>query len=332
MINIRPKVSIVVPVYGVENYIERCARSLFEQTLDDLEYIFVNDCTPDNSMLILYQVLEEFPQRKKQVRIINQPHNMGAAKAREVGIKAATGEYIIHCDSDDWADCDMYRQMYEKAKVDNLDYVICRSIYYTDGINHTLVTNNISDNKEQFIEDMLHSETTVSLWSRLVKAATYQSDRILIPCGHMMEDRVYSIQIAYLSKSYGYVEGPLYYYFQHVDSVCGRKDETSLVRNFKDAAGNMAVIEKFFKREGVYTRYSKALCQAKFVVMGFLMPLLEKSNKYRNIWMNTFPEAVKAIWQSPMIGFSLKVKSFLIYTGICPVIYRLKRIILVWQK
>lgn len=330
--NRRAKVSVVIPVYGVEKYIERCVRTLFGQTLDDMEFIFVNDCTPDCSIDLLCSVLEEFPQRKEQVRIINQPHNMGAAKAREVGIKAATGEYIIHCDSDDWVDCDMYRQMYEKAKADNLDYVICRSICYTDGINHTLVTNTISDNREQFIEDMLHGETTVSLCSRLVKAATYQSDRIMIPCGHMMEDRAYSIQIAYFSKSYGYVEGPLYYYFQHGDSVCGRKDEASLVRNFKDAAENMAVIEKFFKREGVYPRYSKALCQAEFVVMGFLMPLLEKSNKYRNMWMNTFPEAVKAIWRSPMIGFSLKVKSFLIYTGICPVIYRLKRIILVWQK
>ena len=313
--NRRAKVSVVIPVYGVEKYIERCVRTLFGQTLDDMEFIFVNDCTSDCSIDLLCSVLEEFPQRKEQVRIINQPHNMGAAKAREVGIKAATGEYIIHCDSDDWVDCDMYRQMYEKAKADNLDYVICRSVCYTDGINHTLITDTISDNREQFIEDMLHSETTVSLWSRLVKAATYQSDRIMIPCGHMMEDRAYSIQIAYFSKSYGYVEGPLYYYFQHGDSVCGRKDEASLVRNFKDAAENMVVIEKFFKREGVYPRYSKALCQAEFVVMGFLMPLLEKSNKYRN-----------------MFGFSLKVKSFLIYTGICPVIYRLKRIILVWQK
>lgn len=327
-----PKVSVIIPVYNVEPYIERCARSLFEQTLEEIEYIFVNDCTPDASMRILQNVLEDYAQRKNQIIIINQPYNMGAAKAREVGIKAATGEYIIHCDSDDWVDCDMYRQMYEKAKADNLDYVICRSICYTDGINHTLVTNTISDNREQFIEDMLHGETTVSLWSRLVKAATYQSDRIMIPCGHMMEDRAYSIQIAYFSKSYGYVEGSLYYYFQHGDSVCGRKDEASLVRNFKDAAENMAVIEKFFKREGVYPRYSKALYQAEFVVMGFLMPLLEKSNKYRNMWMNTFPEAVKAIWRSPMIGFSLKLKSFLIYTGICPVIYRLKRIILVWQK
>ena len=323
----RVKVSVVVPIYGVEPYIERCARSLFGQTLDEMEYIFVNDCTSDRSIDVLNLVLDEYPQRQKQVRIINQLQNMGAAKAREVGIKAAIGEYIIHCDSDDWVDCDMYRQMYEKAKTDNLDYVMCRAIYYTDGVNHTLSTNNISNDKEQFIEDILHSKTTVSLWSRLVKAEIYHSDKLMIPNGHMMEDRCYSIQIAYYAKSYGCVEGPLYYYFQHSDSVCGRKDEASLVRNFEDAAENMLVIENFFKREGVYLRYSKALCQSKFVVMGFLMPLLEKSNKYRSLWMNTFPEAVRAIWCSPMIGLSLKVKSFLIFAGICPAIYRLKRIV-----
>ena len=94
-----PKVSVIIPVYNVEPHIERCARSLFEQTLEEIEYIFVNDCTPDASMRILQNVLENYAQRKNQIIIINQPYNMGAAKAREIGIKAASGEYIIHCDS-----------------------------------------------------------------------------------------------------------------------------------------------------------------------------------------------------------------------------------------
>ena len=108
--NRRAKVSVVIPVYGVEKYIERCVRTLFGQTLDDMEFIFVNDCTPDCSIDLLCSVLEEFPQRKEQVRIINQPHNMGAAKAREVGIKAATGEYIIHCEWWTWRSCQCRNQ------------------------------------------------------------------------------------------------------------------------------------------------------------------------------------------------------------------------------
>ena len=63
-----PKVSIIIPVYGVEKYIERCSRSLFEQTLDDLEYLFIDDCTPDKSIDVLKNILEEYPNRKKSGR------------------------------------------------------------------------------------------------------------------------------------------------------------------------------------------------------------------------------------------------------------------------
>lgn len=181
-----PKVSVIVPIYNVEAYIERCAISLFEQTLDNIEYIFVNDCTPDNSMMILSEVLARYPQRKEQVRIINQPKNLGAAKAREDGIKEARGEYIIHCDSDDWVDKNMYLDMYRKAKSEDLDYVMCRSLYYTDGSSDTLIKDYIADDKWKFIEDILNCRTTVSLWNRLVKAEIMHQKDMCIPKGHMM--------------------------------------------------------------------------------------------------------------------------------------------------
>ena len=105
-----PKVSIIIPVYGVEKYIERCARSLFEQTLDDIEYLFIDDCTPDKSVEILKRVLEEYPHRKSQVVIHRMEQNSGQAKVREWGMQNATGEYVIHCDSDDWVDIHMYER------------------------------------------------------------------------------------------------------------------------------------------------------------------------------------------------------------------------------
>ena len=120
-----PKVSVIVPVYGVEKYIDRCARSLFEQTLDDIEYLFIDDCTPDRSIDILQQVLDEYPQRKPQVVIHRMEKNSGQAAVRKWGMQNATGEYVIHCDSDDWVDTDMYRAMYEKAKEEEADVVVC---------------------------------------------------------------------------------------------------------------------------------------------------------------------------------------------------------------
>ena len=77
-----PKVSVIVTVYGVERYIERCARSLFEQTLDDMEYIFVDDCSKDSSISVLENVITQYPLRKGQVRIVHHEQNKGVSRAR----------------------------------------------------------------------------------------------------------------------------------------------------------------------------------------------------------------------------------------------------------
>ena len=106
-----PKVSVIIPVYNAGKYIERCVRSLFEQTLDDIEYIFVDDCSPDDSMDVLQKVLSEYPQRKENVTLIRHKANTGQSGARKSGMHVAKGEYIIHCDADDWVDLDMYERM-----------------------------------------------------------------------------------------------------------------------------------------------------------------------------------------------------------------------------
>ena len=128
-----PKVSIVIPVYNVEKYIERCVRTLFAQTLDDLEYIFVDDCSPDNSIDVMLKVLEEYPVRKPQVKLIRHEINQGVSQSRQDGVEAATGEYIIHCDPDDWVELDMYEQLYTKAKETNADLVLCDYYEVTNG-------------------------------------------------------------------------------------------------------------------------------------------------------------------------------------------------------
>ena len=120
-----PKVSVIIPVYGVEKYIERCARSLFEQTLDDIEYIFVDDCTPDRSIEILKTVLEEYPNRIPQTRILRNEHNLGAAGSKDAGMKIATGEYLMFVDSDDWIDSDGVQRMYEFASREEVDISYC---------------------------------------------------------------------------------------------------------------------------------------------------------------------------------------------------------------
>lgn len=96
------KISVLVPVYGVEKYIARCAESLFGQTYEDLEYVFVDDCTTDRSMAVLHEVMERWPGRKGQVRILRNDSNRGIGYTRQRLIDVATGDYVTFVDSDDY--------------------------------------------------------------------------------------------------------------------------------------------------------------------------------------------------------------------------------------
>lgn len=120
----RPKVSVVVPVYNVEPWIERCARSLFGQTLDDMEFIFVDDCTPDDSVAVIERVVADYPRRVAQVHIVHQEKQRGVLMARTRGQLLATGELVGGVDSDDWVEPDTYKTLYEQAQRDGADCVI----------------------------------------------------------------------------------------------------------------------------------------------------------------------------------------------------------------
>lgn len=120
-----PKISIIILLYDVANYIERCARSLFEQTLDDMEFIFVDDASPDDSIQILQETLSHYPQRKSQVHIIYHDSNLGLTAARNSGLEMATIDFIANCDSDDYISCNMYKSLYEKAIQEKADVVYC---------------------------------------------------------------------------------------------------------------------------------------------------------------------------------------------------------------
>ena len=144
------KVSVCIPVYGVEKYIERCARSLFEQTMkDDIEFIFVDDCTPDKSIEVLQKVLEEYPARKNQVKIIRHKVNKGVLCARKTALQHVSGDYIIHCDSDDWVDTNLYETMYKKAIEEQAAVVCCGIIVEQAQRQQKLII------KEKKVKDLL---------------------------------------------------------------------------------------------------------------------------------------------------------------------------------
>lgn len=208
-----PLVSVIVPVYNVEPFIERCARSLFAQTLTDLEILFVDDCSPDKSSDIILRILEEYPVRKSHVRTIKMSANGGLAAVRRQGIIEATGDYVIHCDGDDWVDIDLYKTMYEKAIADNADIVVCNEAYeYIDKSELHII-----DPLPQYCKDV------VKLWykrplgmfchNKLIKRSLYVDNGILPWVGlNMWEDNGLLTRLFYYGKKLSQIHGPVYHY------------------------------------------------------------------------------------------------------------------------
>lgn len=117
-------ISVIIPVYNAEKYIDRCVQSLILQTLENIEFIFVNDCSTDTSLKILTKYQEEYPET---IKVLSLPKNMRQGAARNAGIKIAQGEYLGFVDADDWVDEKMFEKLYQCAKENNYDVVGCHN-------------------------------------------------------------------------------------------------------------------------------------------------------------------------------------------------------------
>lgn len=209
------KVSVLIPVYGVEPYIGRCAISLFEQTMKDgIEFIFIDDCTCDESISILERVLQDYPNRKSQVRIIRHEQNLGLAEARVTALNAANGQYVIHCDSDDWVEPDMYEQLYKKAIETDADIIGCDYIEEF-ATKKKIKRQDFSLPQNKMIMEMCKDDGRILgfLWGRLIRRAFYQQGAFRADRGiTLLEDLAVTLPMHFATCKVAYVSKPLYHY------------------------------------------------------------------------------------------------------------------------
>lgn len=264
-----PKISVIVPVYRVEEYIERCARSLFEQTLDDIEFLFIDDCSPDRSISILLNVLEEYPKRRAQVTIHHMDQNSGQAKVREWGIKHANGDYIIHCDSDDWVDCSMYQSMYEKAISDKADVVISDYHEWDDKgfIQYRTGCTSLMPSKLQ--SDMMYVKSPWSLWNKLFRTEIYAKIKYF-PSGNMGEDMLLCLQMIYYCKKVSHIAKGYYYYFQNPKSIVNNCSIESTLSKYYQNNSNLLLLHKFYIENNSDKQLSKEFRWLQYFVKSIL--------------------------------------------------------------
>ena len=245
------KVSVIIAVYGAEKYIEKCARSLFEQTLDDIEYIFVDDCTPDKSMDILISVINDYPNRKNQVKIIHNETNLKQGGTRAIGMKAATGDYLIHCDPDDWVEHNMYELLYNKAIEDNADIVVCD--FYHELPSNIKKIEHFSpiSNPIDCINKSAESNYWWSLCNRLFHKKFTSTYKIFPPVDlNYLEDKYQCIKCYIKASNISYISIPLYHYLRaNLSSTCNTLNKDIEIK------GQINCLNKlihYFKSENVY--------------------------------------------------------------------------------
>lgn len=313
--NSMPKVSVIIPVYGVEKYIERCARSLFEQTLTDIEYIFVDDCSPDKSIEILERVIEEYRPRfaegKKVVRIERMSKNCGLPAVRKHGIQFCTGEYVIHCDSDDWVDIHMYEKMYNNAKENNADVVVC-DYYSTDCTNDILVKGIVSTEKEDVIVDILLWRIAACLWNKLVRREAYLRNNIKYPTNNMGEDGALVIQLLWNTQKISYLSEPLYYYFYNPASITNDVTDEKIRQRFLQAIANADIIEEFLVGEKVTRKINDALTKYLFEQSFLIVSLAKHNNEDLKKWLASIGNIKSLVYKCPYLSIKNKLVFYIL--------------------
>ena len=291
MNNARPKVSVVIPVYNAESYIERCCRSLFEQTIDSIEYIFVDDCSPDHSINIVKSLLAEYPHREAQTRFIYHSQNAKVARTRQDGVDAATGEYLIHCDSDDWTDREMYEVMYNAAKEHDADIVGCNIMVEHGEWSRVAQFAYAEETKHNFCFDV--DPIYGALYNKLVRRSIITQNNIRFYDGiNMGEDYGVMFRCRFFSQKTVILPNAFYHYNQ--------LNMGSIVHNFKlqhclsivDCIGN---ISKFIEEQGCVADYHEGLNYLKFQSKQYL--LIYNDIRDVKLWRSIYPECNGKVWQ-----------------------------------
>lgn len=299
-----PLISVIVPIYNVEIYVEKCVRSLLEQSYKNIEYIFVNDCCTDASMRVLNDVIIDYPTRKSSVKIIDHDKNLGLPSARNSGLLKAEGEFIYHCDSDDWTDVKLLEELYRVSKNQNADIVYC-DIYnvYKDKVE--LYKQREGHSYVDLVNDFFFGRSQGSVCNKLIKSSLYKSNKIRFPDKlPMLEDLRTVVQLYYFAKKIAYCPLPLYFYVKTRHDSISAYTGLSTQELRTDRVANVVAIEKFLNKNDI-VGVEDGIMNIKFGAKKNLLVRGKYLDCYRQ-WRSVFPESNSYIWKTK-IPFYYKI-------------------------
>lgn len=207
-----PTVSIIVPCYNAENYIERCLISILNQTFRDFELILVNDCSTDSTITTVCRIIKDY---NTAVKVIENPYNMGPSLTRRRGIDSSSSEYVAFCDSDDWIQNDFLECLVKASDDGKNDIVFCnyQSIYSNGRVKkHDVVSSIMKEGKKRLIGKSFDSLCCMMIRKRIIESIAFPNIR-------NGEDMAIIPPIIVASDTFGFVDKCIYNYFYHLGSL-----------------------------------------------------------------------------------------------------------------
>lgn len=266
------KVSVIVPVYNVEKYLDKCLNSLVNQTLKDIEIIVVNDGTKDNSQ----KTIDEYAKKYKNIKAYKK-ENGGLSSARNYGLKYASGEYIAFVDSDDWIEKDMYEKMYNKAIEKDFDLVVCGLKYvYEDSSKNVYASSNIKNDiftKKCIKKSMLNIYPAA--WNKIFNKRLFNY-KVFFKEKVWFEDVEFIYRLYPYINTIGVINEPFYNYRQREGSITSVFDERLF--NYID---NWNGIVQYYKKNSFYDIYISELeyCYVRYLFATFIKSAAKSGNK-----------------------------------------------------
>lgn len=293
-----PLVTIIVPVYKAERFISRCAKSLLEQTYQNIEYFFVNDCSPDRSVVLLQELIKEYPNREKSISIINIETNMGHAHARNIALKIASGKYVIQIDADDWVENDMLEVLVNIAETQGADITCCS--FYWEGNNQSYCKVDPKNVGKDGLKNFKILLENSAHWNKLIKLSLIHDNNIYCLEGtNNWVDVGQIIPLRFLANKVAATEKPLYHY--NVDN------ENSVSRKLTPKR-----IEDMLKVTDYVTSYVESKSNGEYSLsMNYLKfyakwALIAGENSEYKEWRNKYPVSNKYLFKYPL-PFSRKI-------------------------
>lgn len=307
-------ISVIVPIYKVEDYLEKCINSILNQTYKNIEVILVDDGSPDKCG----EICDYYATKDNRIKVIHKK-NGGLSEARNYGIDIATGKYILFVDSDDFIDKNMCEVLIKEAEKNNSDIVICGH-YIVKGNNYyaskmlltdsKVLLTNLEMTKKFFLKGYFE---TLVVWNKLYKKELfYTNEKIRFPIGKLNEDIFTIYKLYYIANKITAINKPLYYYVQRKESIMGSFSEKNII-------AHMDCIKEYFnfskKRKNMKYIVQIASLRMYFVCLCSSLEneyKIEEKEYYLNVMRMYILLALKDVYINPYLDLKNLIKFMVI--------------------